>query len=291
VTTDHTAPSPSSDTTPVWFITGCSTGFGHALAQAVLARGWRVAATARDRSRLDTLVAGAGDRALALDLDVTDAAQVRAAVAAAEARFGRIDVLVNNAGYGYQASIEEGDEAEIRAQFDANVFGLFALTRAVLPGMRARRRGHVLNVTSVAGFVGFAGSGYYAASKHAVEGFSDALAVEGAPLGIRVTCIEPGPFRTDWAGRSLRQTPNRIADYAGTAGARLAGTASGSGQQRGDPARAARAMIEVTEADTPPRHLVLGAWGFDAVTGKLRERLAGIEDWRTTSLGADFPQD
>ncbi|RZM02082.1 MAG: SDR family NAD(P)-dependent oxidoreductase [Variovorax sp.] len=291
MTTDDTSPSPSPDATPVWFITGCSTGFGHELAQAVLARGWRVVATARDRSRLDARVADAGDRALALDLDVTDAAQVRAAVDAAEARFGRIDVLVNNAGYGYQSSIEEGDEAEIRAQFDANVFGLFALTRAVLPGMRARRRGHVLNVTSVAGFVGFAGSGYYAASKHAVEGFSDALAVEGAPLGIRVTCIEPGPFRTDWAGRSLRQTPNRIEDYAGTAGARLAGTASGSGQQRGDPARAARAMIAVTEADMPPRHLVLGAWGFDAVTGRLGERLAEIERWRETSLGADFPQD
>jgi NAD(P)-dependent dehydrogenase (short-subunit alcohol dehydrogenase family) len=195
----------ASETAPVWFITGCSTGFGLELAKLVLARGWPAVVTARDRSRVADLVTGAEDRALALSLDVTDAAQVTAAVEAAEARFGRIDVLVNNAGYGYQSSIEEGDDAEIRAQFDANVFGLFALTRAVLPGMRERRRGHVLNITSVAGFIGFPGSGYYAASKHAVEGFSDALAAEGKPLGIKVTCIEPGPFRTDWAGRSLKQ--------------------------------------------------------------------------------------
>jgi len=181
-----------SHATPLWFITGCSTGFGRELAKLVLARGWRAVVTARDKARVADLVQGAEDRALALDLDVTDAVQVTAAVQAAEARFGSIDVLVNNAGYGYQVSVEEGEENEIRAQFDANVFGLFALTRAILPGMRARRRGHVLNVTSVAGFIGFPGSGYYAASKHAVEGWSDALAAEGKPLGIKVTCIEPG---------------------------------------------------------------------------------------------------
>ena len=198
---------------------------------------------------------------------------------------------MNNAGYGYQASVEEGDDAEIRAQFDANVFGLFALTRAVLPTMRAQGSGHVLNVTSVAGFIGFPGSGYYSASKHAVEGWSDALAAEAAPLGIRVTCVEPGPFRTDWAGRSLRQTPNVIADYAATAGERLKATAEKSGTQAGDPVRAAEAMIRVTETADPPRHLVLGAWGYEAVTEKLKARLAEIEAWRGTSLGADFPQD
>jgi len=235
------------------------------------------------------LVRGAEDRALALDLDITDAGQIAAAVAAARQRFGGIDVLVNNAGYGYQASVEEGDDAEIRAQFDANVFGLFALTRAVLPGMRARRGGHVLNITSVAGFIGFPGSGYYAASKHAVEGWSDALA-EGKPLGIKVTCIEPGPFRTDWAGRSLKQTPNRIAAYADTAGARLKGTAGGSGKQPGDPARAAEAMIGITEVENPPRYLVLGAFGIDAVMAKLKASLAEIEQWRDTGLATDFPQ-
>lgn len=280
----------TTEATPVWFITGCSTGFGRELAQQVLARGWRAVVTARDKARVADLLDGANDRALTLDLDVTDAGQVAAAAQAAEARFGRVDVLVNNAGYGYQASVEEGVEAEIRAQFDANVFGLFAMTRAVLPGMRARRRGHVLNITSVAGFVGFPGSGYYAASKHAVEGWSDALAAEGKPLGIRVTCIEPGPFRTDWAGRSLRQTPNAIAEYADTAGARLKGTAGYSGQQPGDPARAAAAMIQVTERDDPPRHLVLGAFGVEAVTAKLRAALGEVEAGREVSLATDFPK-
>ena len=274
---------------PVWFITGCSTGFGRSLAEAVLARGERVVATARDVARVADLE-GAHDRLLPLALDVTDDAQIVAAVDAARERFGRVDVLVNNAGYGYQASIEEGEDAEIRAQFDANVFGLFALTRAVLPLMRAQGGGHVINMTSVAGLVGFPGSGYYAASKHAVEGWSDALAAEVAPLGLHVTCVEPGPFRTDWAGRSLKQTPSAIADYAETAGARLTATSEKSGTQAGDPARAAEAMIHVAEIEDPPRHLVLGAWGYDAVTAKLKARLAEIEAWRETSLGADFPE-
>ena len=279
-----------SPTSPVWFITGCSSGFGQELAKLVLARGWRAVVTARDKTRVADLALGADDRALALDLDITDAAQITAAVQAAEARFGHIDVLVNNAGYGYQAAIEEGEDAEIRAQFDANVFGLFAMTRAVLPGMRARRKGHVLNITSVAGIIGYPGSGYYAASKHAVEGWSDSLADEGKPLGIKVTCIEPGPFRTDWAGRSLRQTPNRITDYAGTAGMRMKGTADGSGTQAGDPVRAAEAMIQITESENPPRHLVLGAWGVDAVVNKLKATLAEVEAWRDTGIATDFPK-
>jgi short-subunit dehydrogenase len=159
----------------------------------------------------------------------------------------------------------------------------------VLPGMRERRRGHIVNITSVAGLVGFPGSGYYAASKHAVEGWSDALRAEVGPLGIGVTCVEPGPFRTDWAGRSLHQTETRIAEYADTAGARLQQTKGYSGSQPGDPVRAAAAMIAVTEQQDPPRHLVLGKFGFDAVTAKLRERLEGIEALRGTSLGADYP--
>ena len=281
----------ATDETPVWFITGCSTGFGRELAQQVVARGWRAVVTARDKARVADLVDGAGDHGLALDLDVTDAGQIAAAAQAAEARFGRVDVLVNNAGYGYQASVEEGVEAEVRAQFDANVFGLFAMTRAILPGMRARRRGHVINISSVAGFVGFPGSGYYAASKHAVEGWSDALAAEGKPLGICVTCIEPGPFRTDWAGRSLRQTPTEIAEYADTVGVRMQTTSGYSGQQPGDPARAASAMIAVTEQADPPRHLVLGAFGIDAVTGKLRSTLAEVEAWREVSLSTDFSKE
>ncbi len=279
----------TQDSSPVWFITGCSTGFGYELAKLVVARGWRTVVTARDEARVADLVRGAEDRALALSLDVTDARQIASAVAESEKKFGRIDVLVNNAGYGYQSSIEEGEDEKIRAQFDANVFGLFALTRAVLPVMRAQRSGHIINISSVAGFIGFPGSGYYSATKHAVEGFSDALLAEAGPLGIRVTCVEPGPFRTDWAGRSLVQTRTAIADYAGTAGARLAATAEKTGTQAGDPVRAGEAMIRLTQTQNPPRHLVLGGFGYEAVTDRLRKRLAEIEAWRETSLGADYP--
>jgi NAD(P)-dependent dehydrogenase (short-subunit alcohol dehydrogenase family) len=274
---------------PVWFITGCSTGFGRSLAKAVLARGERVVATARDVARVADLE-GASDRLLPLALDVTDDAQIAAAVDAARERFGRVDVLVNNAGYGYQASIEEGEDAEIRAQFDANVFGLFALTRAVLPLMRAQGGGHVVNITSVAGLVGFPGSGYYAASKHAVEGWSDALAAEVGPLGLHVTCVEPGPFRTDWAGRSLRQTPVRIDAYQATVGQRMESTRSVSGRQAGDPERAAAAIISLAEEAEPPRHMVLGAWGIDQVTARLRRRLKEIEARREAAIATDFPE-
>lgn len=277
---------PSS---PVWFITGCSTGFGRALATRVLERGWRAVVTARNRDSVADLVEGREDRALAVALDVTDQAQIADAGAAAREKFGRIDVLVNNAGYGYQSSVEEGDEAEIRAQFDANVFGLFAVTRAVLPIMREQRSGHIINITSLAGLAGYPASGYYAASKHAVEGWSDTLRAEAAPLGIHVTCVEPGPFRTDWAGRSLRQTPNRIADYAETAGKRMDDTRGVSGTQAGDPERAAAAMIALSEQADPPRHLVLGRFAHDAVVARLKERLAEIERYRDISLATDFP--
>ena len=280
----------SVQNTPVWFITGCSTGFGHELAKLVLARGWRAVVTARDKTRVADLLLGAEDRALALELDVNDDAQIAAAVQAAEERFGRIDVLVNNAGYGYMSSVEEGVDAQIRAQFDANVFGLFAMTRAVLPGMRAQRKGHVINITSVAGHVGFPGSGYYAASKHAVEGWSDALAIEGKALGIKVSCVAPGPSRTDWAGRSMTQTPNLIADYADTVGLRLKGTSAGSGSQLGDPVRIAEAMIAITELDNPPHNVVLGKFGIDAVTNQLKKTLAEIEAWRPAGEATDSPK-
>jgi NAD(P)-dependent dehydrogenase (short-subunit alcohol dehydrogenase family) len=274
---------------PVWFITGCSTGFGRELAQLVLARGWRAVVTARDVSRVQDLTAGHEDRALAVSLDVTDSDQIEAAVRRTEERFGAIDVLVNNAGYGYQSSIEEGVDAAIRAHFETNVFGLAAMTRAVLPGMRARRGGHIINISSQAGFIGFPGSGYYAATKHAVEGLSDALSKEVAPLGIKVTSVEPGPFRTDWAGRSLKQTRTAIEDYQDTVGARLDLTASYSGKQPGDPVRAAQAMIKVVEADNPPKHLVLGAIALDGIRNKLSETLAEIETWAETSRSADYP--
>jgi NAD(P)-dependent dehydrogenase (short-subunit alcohol dehydrogenase family) len=275
---------------PVWFITGCSAGFGRELARLVLSRGWRAVVTARDVARVQDLTSGYEDRALALPLDVTNNGQVAAAVEQAQERFGVVDVLVNNAGYGYQSSIEEGIDAEIRAQFQANVFGMAAMTRAVLPGMRARRRGHIVNISSQAGFVGFEGSGYYSATKHAVEGLSDSLSKEVAPLGIKVTCVEPGPFRTDWAGRSLKQTLPAIDDYQGTVGARLERTATSSGKQRGDPVRAAQAIITAVEADKPPRHLVLGSIALEGIRKKLQEILAEIETWEATSLAADYPE-
>jgi NAD(P)-dependent dehydrogenase (short-subunit alcohol dehydrogenase family) len=272
---------------PVWLITGCSTGFGRALAELVIARGWRVVATARDVATLASLP-GSEDRVLRLPLDVTNDEQIEAAVAAVSSRFGRIDVLVNNAGYGYMSSVEEGDETQIRRLFDANVFGLFAVTRAVLPLMRAQRAGRIINITSVAGLVGFAASGYYAASKHAVEGWSDSLAAEVGPLGISVSCVEPGPFRTDWWGRSNLQTPNRIEDYAETAGTRLSNIQAG--KQPGDPVKAAEAIAAIAEHETPPRHLVLGAFGVDAVTARLSLSLAEIEKWRELATSTDFAE-
>jgi NAD(P)-dependent dehydrogenase (short-subunit alcohol dehydrogenase family) len=274
----------------VWFITGCSTGFGRELAQLVLRRGWRAVVTARDVGRVEDLRRGHEDRTLALSLDVTKPDQIAAAVKEAENRFGVIDVLVNNAGYGYQSSIEEGDDAQIRAQFEANVFGLAAMTRAVLPGMRAQRRGHIVNISSQAGFIGFEGSGYYAATKHAVEGLSDSLSREVAPLGIKVTCVEPGPFRTDWAGRSLQQRRPMIDDYQGTVGVRLEATANYSGKQPGDPVRAVEAIIKAVEADNPPRHLVLGSIALEGIRNKLKATLAEIDTWAETSRGADYPE-
>lgn len=279
----------SDASSPVWFITGCSTGFGRELAKLVLDRGWRAVVTARDRERVEDLAQGRDGQALALALDVIDDDDIEAGVAAALKAFGRIDVLVNNAGYGYLASIEEGVAEEIRAQFEANVFGLFAMTRAVLPVMRRQKSGHVINIASVAGFCGFPGSGYYAASKHAVEGFSDSLAKEAAPLGIKVTVVEPGPFRTDWAGRSMTQTASTIPDYAETVASRMATTSKNSGTQAGDPVRAGEAMIALVAEANPPLHLVLGEWGHDAVVKKLKETLAEVESRRQTALDTDYP--
>jgi NAD(P)-dependent dehydrogenase (short-subunit alcohol dehydrogenase family) len=277
----------SQNTSPVWFITGGSTGFGRELAKLIVARGWPVVVTARNMTEVEDLATS--DKVLALELDVTDDGEIASAVKAAEQKFGAIDVLVNNAGYGYLTTVEEGEEKQIRAMFDANVFGLFALTRAVLPGMRKHRRGHIINITSVGGHVGNPGSGYYAATKHAVEGWSKSLAAETAPLGIKVTAVAPGPFRTDWAGRSMKQTENRIADYAEIVGARLSTVSAQSGKQAGDPVRAGEAMIKLTESENPPLHIVFGAQGFGVVTGKLRQELAEIEAWRELGLATDFP--
>jgi NAD(P)-dependent dehydrogenase (short-subunit alcohol dehydrogenase family) len=245
-------------------------------------------ATARDPKKLDGLTAGHEDKAKVLALDVTNADQIKHAVSEVERAFGRIDVLVNNAGYGYLAAVEEGEEKDIRAIFETNFFGLAAMIRAVLPGMRARRHGYIVNIASVGGIVGFAGSGYYAATKFAVEGLSESLAQEVEPLGIRVLIVEPGPFRTNF-GRSVKQSPNVIADYEKSAGKHRQETIERSGKQPGDPARAAEAIIKALQSPTPPRHLVLGRAGFDNVENQWRSLLQEADLWRATSLGADYP--
>ncbi|MFC7329454.1 oxidoreductase [Marinactinospora rubrisoli] len=274
-----------------WFITGCSTGFGRRLAAAVLARGDRAVVTARDTDQIRDLVADSGARALALELDVTRPDQVRAAVTAASDRFGGIDVLVNNAGIGYFAAVEESTDAEIRRMFEINVFGLSEMTRAVLPGMRERRSGTIVNFSSIGGLRSFPAVGYYNATKFAVEGLSEALWQEVEPLGIRVMLVEPGPFRTDWAGRSANETlpGHEIADYADTAGAARANFRANTGSEPGDPARAAQAIITAVEAQRPPHRLLLGGPAYDMALEKLDQLRTEFTAWEDLSRSADFP--
>jgi NAD(P)-dependent dehydrogenase (short-subunit alcohol dehydrogenase family) len=272
---------------PVWFITGCSAGFGSALAEAVLARGWRVVATARDPGTLAGLAAGRGERCLTLPLDVTDPAAIAAALAEATHRFGRIDVLVNNAGYGYASSVEEGRPEEVRALFETNVFGLAETIRQALPILRAQRSGWIVNLSSMGGIAGNPGTGYYAATKFAVEGLSDALAKEVAPFGIRVLIVEPGPFRTRFRA-SVRRTEVTIDDYAATVGARLAAISDPS-TAPGDPVRAAEAIIAAVTSEKPPLRLLLGAQALQVARGKLAAMTADFDAWEAVTVAADAP--
>ncbi|MBR2813620.1 MAG: SDR family NAD(P)-dependent oxidoreductase [Reyranella sp.] len=272
-----------------WLITGCSTGFGRELASAVLARNWNAVVTARDPATIQDIVAGHDVSALALRLDVTDPEQVASAAKEAEARFGAIDVLVNNAGYGYRGAVEEADETEVRELFETNFFGLVSMIQAVLPGMRAHRRGHIVNISSVAGRMAQPGSGYYSATKFAVGGLSDALRKEVGPLGIRVTVVEPGGFRTDFAGRSLRQSKHTIDDYAATAGARRKENSSTDGRQPGDPARAAQAIIRAVQADKPPFRLALGRSAVQRIRAEIDTQRQELDAWEETANGADYP--
>jgi NAD(P)-dependent dehydrogenase (short-subunit alcohol dehydrogenase family) len=274
---------------PVWLITGCSTGLGRALARIVLDRGWRAVVTARRPEQVADIVAGHEDRALALELDVTDPGRIAEVVKQADAAFGRIDVLVNNAGYGYLAAIEEGQDHDIRALFDTNVFGLVDLTRAVLPGMRMRRSGHIVNISSLGGLAAFGATGYYHATKFAVEGLSESLASEVAPLGIKVTIVEPAAFRTNWSGPSMRQSPVHIEDYAETAGARRASTLATYGRQPGDPVRAAEAIITAVGAQQPPLRLLLGKVAYDIASARLDSMRAGFDEWRDLTSSVDYP--
>jgi NAD(P)-dependent dehydrogenase (short-subunit alcohol dehydrogenase family) len=273
----------------VWFITGCSTGFGRELAKAVLERGYRAVVTARNPAKVEDIVAGHQDRALVLELDVTDPIEIDAAVKSAEQHFKQMDVLVNNAGVGYFGAVEESDEDEVRRMFEINFFGLSRMTRAVLPIMRAQRTGHIVNISSIGGLRSFPALAYYHATKYAVEGFSESLALEVAPLGIKVTIVEPSGFRTDWAGRSAAESKTRIADYAPTAGKNLENLRDYSGKQPGDPVRAAAAIIAAVESPTPPLRLLLGKAALKGARAKLDMLKKDFDTWETTTIEADFP--
>ena len=282
------APHAEPTDVPVWFITGCSTGFGLELARQAIERGFRTVVTARDLTKLPVDLAS--DHVLVLELDVTQPAQVAAAVKSAEERFGSIDVLVNNAGIGYFAAIEEGDADDVRKMFDVNVFGLTGMVQAVLPGMRQRRRGCIVNLSSLAGVRGMPALGQYNATKFAVEGLSEALRREVEPLGIQVMVVNPSGFRTDWAGRSANETTHPIDDYDATAGkVRLAVRAS-SGKQPGDPVRAVKAIVEAVVSGKPPHHLLLGNDAFEGAMAKVEELRQDFMAGEAVARGADFPK-
>ncbi|RWX81510.1 SDR family NAD(P)-dependent oxidoreductase [Neorhizobium lilium] len=278
-----------TDDVSVWLITGASSGLGRALAEAALKSGYNVAATARRPEALADLVQKYPDRCVATTLDVTDPASVRAAVSEIESGFGKIDVLVNAAGYGYLAAIEEGEDANVRAQFETNVFGLLDVTKAVLPGMRSRRKGAIVNLSSLGGLVAFAATGYYHATKFAVEALSESLSHEVQPLGIKVLIVEPGAFRTDWAGRSMVESPVVIEDYAETAGKRRLATRSVSGSQPGDPAKAAAAIINAVQSESPPLRLLLGSSALKIARDRLDALRVNFDATADVTTGVDFP--
>jgi NAD(P)-dependent dehydrogenase (short-subunit alcohol dehydrogenase family) len=271
-----------------WLITGCSTGLGRALADAVIGTGHNAIVTARNVSGVADLAETTPERVLAVALDVTRPDQVVSAVQQAEERFGGVDVLVNNAGYGYRAAVEEGDDADVRTLFETHFFGTVAMIKAVLPGMRARRRGAIVNISSIGAQLTPVGSGYYSAAKAAIEGLSGALRGELAPLGISVSIVEPGAFRTDFAGRSLAQSANVIDDYAATAGQRRKERDTMHGNQPGDPAKAGAAIVAAVESPEPPAFLLLGADALAAYRYVADERAKDIANWEQLTTSTDF---
>lgn len=272
-----------------WFITGASTGFGRLLAEEVLKSGGSVIATARSLDKVSDLEQRYPDRAKAFALDVTDYAQVASVVALSEALHGPVDVLVNNAGYGVAGAIEEVTDDEFMPMFNANLFGLIHVTQVFLPHFRKRRSGHILNLSSIGGLVSSPGMGFYNASKYAVEGLSESLALELTPLGIHVTLIEPGPFRTDFLGRSGVQAAASIPDYDATAGNMRRYFADQNGKQPGDPLRAVHAMMQVVDSPNPPLRLLLGAVAIQRLRAKLDSVRKEADAWESVTLGADFP--
>lgn len=273
----------------VWLITGCSTGFGRELATEVLAKGYNAAVAARNTEDIKDIVAAYPETALAVQLDVTIAADITAAVNSTIQKFGQIDVLVNNAGIGYFGAVEESEEDEVRRMFEINFFGLAKMTQEVLPFMRKQRSGHILNVASIGGLRSFPAVGFYNATKYAVDGLSEALSKETAHLGIKVTVIAPSGFRTDWAGRSANNSKTVIEDYADTAGKNKNDIRGYSGNQPGDPKRAASAMIAVVESPNPPLRLLLGVAALKGARAKLEELKHDFDTWAETTEGADFP--
>ncbi len=269
-----------------WFITGCSSGLGQHLARAVLERGDKAVVTARDVASVQELANTYPDTALALALDMTDLDGIGKAVATAEARFGAIDVLVNNAGYGLRAAVEEAEPADTARLFATNFFGPVALIRAVLPGMRKHREGAIVNLSSIAGRGGAPGSGYYAASKFALEGMSDSLRKEVGPLGIKAIVVEPGAFRTDFAGRSLTLSGTAIEDYATTAGPRRKENDRTHGTQPGDPAKAAVAIIKAVAK--PPFRLALGSDAVTFIRNEMETQRQDLDGWEALSLSTAF---
>jgi NADP-dependent 3-hydroxy acid dehydrogenase YdfG len=272
----------------VWFITGCSTGFGCAIAEATIKAGYKVVATARNRDSITALTRGNETNTLALALDVTDIKQIKQAVSDALEKFGRIDVLVNNAGIGYFSSVEESIEEETRKMFEINFWGLMHVSNAVLPGMRSQRSGHIINFSSIGGLAAFPLLGYYHATKFAVEGISEALSQEIAPFNIHVTLIEPGGFRTDWAGRSSVKTHPVTADYQETLNQIFDMFAGAHGQQPGDPKKAAEAVINVAESPNPPLRLLLGNDAYQVAVNKFSNLLTQIEEQKTVTTSTDF---
>jgi NAD(P)-dependent dehydrogenase (short-subunit alcohol dehydrogenase family) len=275
---------------PVWFITGCSTGFGRELARHTLELGYPTVVTARNPAQVEDLVKGHENNALVLKLDVTKAEDIKNAIKAAEERFGRIDVLVNNAGIGYFGSFEESEMDEVRKMFEINVWGLANMTRAVLPTLRKQRSGTVVNISSQGGLVANPAVSFYTATKFSVEALSEALSKEVAPLGIKVLIVEPGPFRTDWAGRSANEVPATIEDYRSTSGQRAQMIRDISGNQPGDPVRAAKAIVQAVEAKDPPLRLLLGKQAFENAHKKIAELQRDFGAWAEVTLGADFPE-
>jgi NAD(P)-dependent dehydrogenase (short-subunit alcohol dehydrogenase family) len=273
----------------VWLITGCSTGIGREIAALALEQGYRVVVTARKPEAVADLVAPHGERALALALDVTDRAQIVAAIAAAEDAFGGVDVLVNNAGYGYMAALEEGEDDEVRRLFDTNYFGVVDTIKAVLPGMRSRGRGHIINMSSMTGLVANPPNVYYSSTKFALEAVTEALAQEVAALGLHVTAIEPGAFRTDWGTRSMKESAVPLEAYAETVGARKALIKAFADKLPGDPRRVADAVLRIARNEDPPLHLLLGQDVLGAFRKKLKALGELIEEWAPVSKDVNFP--